>query len=42
MFFMELEGHETDPRVRKAITALERKAVRLEVLGSYARLAPVE
>jgi chorismate mutase / prephenate dehydratase len=42
MFFVELEGHETDPRVRKAITALERKAVRLDVLGSYAKLAPVE
>jgi chorismate mutase/prephenate dehydratase len=42
MFFVELEGHEEDPRVRKAITALERKAVRLEVLGSYARMAPVE
>jgi chorismate mutase/prephenate dehydratase len=42
MFFVELEGHESDPRVRKAITALERKAVRLDVLGSYARLAPVE
>lgn len=42
MFFVELEGHESDPRVRKAITSLERKAVRLDVLGSYARLAPVE
>ncbi len=42
MFFVELEGHELDPRVRKAITALERKAVRLDVLGSYAKLAPVE
>jgi len=42
MFFVELEGHESDSRVRKAIAALERKAVRLDVLGSYARLAPVE
>ncbi|MEX0978175.1 MAG: prephenate dehydratase [Pirellulales bacterium] len=42
MFFVELEGHEADPRVRKAISALERKAVRLSILGSYARMAPVE
>jgi chorismate mutase/prephenate dehydratase len=42
MFFVELEGHEQDVRVRKAITALGRKAVRLAVLGSYARLSPVD
>jgi len=42
MFFVELEGHENDARVRKAIAALERKAVRLEVLGSYAKLAPID
>jgi chorismate mutase/prephenate dehydratase len=42
MFFVELEGHEEEPRVRKAIMALQRKAVRLDVLGSYARMAPVE
>ena len=42
MFFVELEGHEADARVRKAIAALERKAVRLDVLGSYAEIAPVE
>src|SRR5262249_7707715 len=42
LFFVELEGHESDPRVRKAIAALAKKAVRLEVLGSYARMSPVE
>ena len=42
MFFVELEGHELDARVRRAIAALERKVVRLEVLGSYARMTPVE
>ena len=40
MFFVELEGHEVDARVRQAIAALERKAVRLEVLGSYAKWPP--
>lgn len=42
LFFVELEGHESDARVRRAIRALERKTVRLEVLGSYAKLAPVD
>jgi chorismate mutase/prephenate dehydratase len=42
LFFVEFEGHELDPRVRKAITSLERKAVRLEVLGSCAKLAPID
>ena len=42
MFFVELEGHEQDLRVRKAIAALERKAVRLVTLGSYAKMAPVD
>jgi chorismate mutase / prephenate dehydratase len=42
MFFVEMEGHEADARVRRAIGTLERKTVRLDVLGSYAEIAPVE
>ena len=42
IFFMELEGHETDIPVKKAIKVLDGKAVRLEVLGSYARMQPVD
>lgn len=42
LFFVETEGHESDLRVRRAIRALERKTIRLEVLGSYARMTPVE
>ena len=42
MFFVELEGHESEARVRKAIAALERKSLRFEVLGSYATMVPVE
>jgi chorismate mutase/prephenate dehydratase len=42
LFFVELEGHQQDTRVRKAITALGRKVVRLEVLGSYAKSEPVD
>ncbi|HEX4130200.1 MAG TPA: prephenate dehydratase [Pirellulales bacterium] len=37
MFFVELDGHETDARVRKALAALERKALRMEILGSFPR-----
>jgi chorismate mutase/prephenate dehydratase len=35
LFFAEMEGHQTDPRFRRAIAALKRKALRLEVLGSF-------
>jgi chorismate mutase/prephenate dehydratase len=37
LFFVELEGHQADSRVKKALAALQRKTARLEVLGSYAR-----
>jgi chorismate mutase/prephenate dehydratase len=39
LFFVELEGHQADSRVKKATDALRRKTARLEVLGSYARAA---
>jgi chorismate mutase/prephenate dehydratase len=35
LFFVELEGHEVDPRVRRAVQSLEKKTLRLEILGSY-------
>lgn len=35
LFFVEMEGHETDARVRRTLAALQRKALRLEVLGSF-------
>ena len=41
LFFVELEGHHNDKRVQRAISALQRKTVRLEVLGSYARSEPI-
>ncbi|MBW3540780.1 MAG: prephenate dehydratase [Planctomycetes bacterium] len=40
LFFLDFEGHAKDPRVKKAVTELEKKAVRLEVLGSYPRSEP--
>jgi chorismate mutase / prephenate dehydratase len=41
LFFVELDGHENEARVRKTLQALERKALRLETLGSYPRGQPV-
>ena len=35
LFFVELVGHQSDLRVRKALASLEKKTVRLEILGSY-------
>jgi chorismate mutase/prephenate dehydratase len=42
LFFTEFEGHEQDSRVKKAIDLLQRKAIRLVVLGSYGRTPVVE
>jgi len=35
LFFVEMEGHETDIRVRRALAALKNKTLRLDVLGSF-------
>jgi chorismate mutase / prephenate dehydratase len=37
MFFIELHGHQTDPQVKKALDSVSRKAIRLEILGSFPR-----
>ena len=37
-----MEGHQNDSRVRRALAALQRKTVRLEVLGSYAKSEPLD
>ena len=41
LFFVEFEGHESEPGAEAAIAKLRKAAVRLEVLGSYARSEPV-
>jgi chorismate mutase/prephenate dehydratase len=41
-FFVEMEGHQSDKRVQRATQLLARRAVRLTVLGSYAKAAPAE
>ena len=42
LFFVEMEGHESDVRVRRATTSLLKKALRLEILGSFAVSPPAE
>jgi chorismate mutase/prephenate dehydratase len=37
VFFVEFEGHESESKSRKALAALSRRTVRLDVLGSYAK-----
>jgi chorismate mutase/prephenate dehydratase len=42
LFFVELEGHQNDKRLDRAIQQLGRRSVRLVVLGSYAKTTPVD
>ena len=42
LFFLELEGHQTDAKVRRALDALRKRTVRMEVLGSYPRANPLD
>jgi len=35
LFFVEMEGHQTDERLQRTVSALEHKALRLEILGSF-------
>lgn len=35
IFFVDFGGHRDDPKIRRALKALERKALFLKVLGSY-------
>ena len=34
-FFIDLEGHQSEPRVKRALKALEKSTLLLKVLGSY-------
>lgn len=42
LFFLDFEGHINEPRIKKSLQELSRKAVRMEVLGSYPRSEPVD
>jgi chorismate mutase / prephenate dehydratase len=35
LFFIDIEGHQTDKNVREAISEVEKQALKLNILGSY-------
>ena len=35
VFYVDIEGHQQEPRVARALAALARKASFMKVLGSY-------
>ena len=41
LFFLEFEGHQDDANARRAVAALSKNAMRIEVLGSYAQTDPI-
>lgn len=41
LFFVEFQGHASELRARRALNSLEKKCLRLTVLGSYARTKPI-
>lgn len=41
LFFIEYEGHQSEPASRRAIDTVKKKSLRLEILGSYAQTEPV-
>jgi len=41
LFFVEVEGHESDLRLRRAVASLEKKTLQLKILGSYPRIDPI-
>ena len=42
LFFLDFEGHAKESRVKRALSDLEQRAVRIEVLGSYPRSPSIE
>ena len=42
LFFVEMEGHESDAHLRRAVANLGKKALRLEILGSFPATTAVE
>src|SRR5690606_3545196 len=42
LFFVELEGHPRDVRVRRALASLEKKTDQVTILGAYPRTEVVD
>lgn len=41
LFFLDFEGHVSEPKIKRTLNVLEKMADRLEVLGSYPRSGPL-
>jgi len=41
LFFLDFEGHVSEKRTKRALAELQKKAIRLELLGSYPRSDPI-
>ena len=41
LFFVEFVGHAQEVKSRRALASLEKKVVRVDVLGSFAQTEPV-
>ena len=42
LFFIDVEGHQSDPPVRSAIDAIRKRCERLDIIGSYPRSACID
>ncbi|MFO0888342.1 MAG: prephenate dehydratase [Isosphaeraceae bacterium] len=42
LFFLDIEGHQADPDVQKALESVRKKCERLDILGSYPRSQIIE
>ena len=42
LFFLDFEGHAKEARVKRTLAEMEKKAVRIVVLGSYPRSEPID
>jgi chorismate mutase/prephenate dehydratase len=41
LFFLDFEGHMSDKSVKKMLSDVEKRAVKLQILGSYPRSTPI-
>ena len=42
LFFIDVEGHQTDPPVHQAIEAIRKRCERIDIIGSYPRSGCIE
>lgn len=42
LFFLDFEGHSSEPKIKKTLKAIEAQAVALRLLGSYPRSEPID